>query len=101
MENPNDTGHQITARKLIEIMLYDNGAVNRLEPDNLKKYPQKLLETLTLACEVFFEKYPELLTDENLEEIAAGELEENEAKFGIYPEYIVLNGILNDYFDII
>ena len=28
-------------------------------------------------------------------------MEENEAKFGIYPEYVMLNGILNDYFDIV
>lgn len=45
-------------------------------------------------------KHPELLTDENLEEIAAGFEEDNEAKFGIYPEYVVLNGVLNDYFDV-
>ena len=100
MEVSTDTGHQITARRLMHIMLYDNGAVNRLEPDNPSKYPKKNFDAITSACEVYFENHPELLTDHNLEEMAAGEYEKNQAKFGVYPEYAALDKALNEYFDV-
>jgi hypothetical protein len=100
MEHLTDTGHQITARKLMEIMLYDNGAANRLEPDTKKRYPNKNFDRVTKACDVFFEAHPTLLTDENLDEIAAGEYNENAEKYGIYPEYKELSDALNEYFDV-
>jgi carotenoid cleavage dioxygenase-like enzyme len=95
----NDRGHQVTARRLMEIMLYDNGAINRLEPDNLRRYPKKNFEAITNACDAFFTAHPDLLTDENTEEIAAGEYEENQTKFGTFKEYTSLDKALNDFFD--
>jgi len=99
MEVSTDVGHQITARKLMHIILYDNGLVNTFEPDTLKQYPVKYFDRITKACEVFFEAHPEFLTDEHLENIAAGELEENLEIYGIYPEYKELDEALNDYHD--
>lgn len=100
MEVSTDVGHQITARKLMHIMLYDNGAVSRFEPDGKHKYPKGIFEKVTQCCEEFFEAHPEFLTDDDLDDIAAGEQEENEAKYGIYPEYQPLNDALNEYFDL-
>lgn len=100
MEIKTDVGHQITARKLMHIMLYDNGAVNRFEPDGKYKYPKKIFDAITEACELFFDAHPEFLTDEDLDNIAAGEETENEEKYGIFPEYKLLNDVLNDYFEV-
>lgn len=99
MEVATDTGHQITARKLMEIILYDNGLVNRYEPDNISRYPKKYFDWITKACEVFFEAHPEFLTEEHLESIAAGEFEENQEIYGIYPEYAELDNALNNFHD--
>lgn len=100
MENSQDRGHQITARAIMHNMLYDNGCINRIKPDGLKRYPKKIFNQITKACGLFFEAHPELLTEDNLDEIGCGMEEENEAKFGIYPEYELLNNLLNEYFDI-
>jgi hypothetical protein len=101
MESNTDTGYQIVARKLMEIILYDNGAVNRFEPDDNRKYPVSHFNRITQACESLFEAHPSLLTDENLDDIASGEYEENQAKFGAYEEYRELDKALNEFFDII
>ncbi len=100
MEVSTDIGYQIVARKIMESMLYDNGAVNRLEPDNEKRYPKVIFNEITLVCEKLFEKCPELLNDDNLELIACGCEDDQNELFGKYPEYDVLNEVLNRYFDI-
>jgi hypothetical protein len=100
MEVKTDIGHQITARKLMHIMLYDNGAVIYCEPDGPNRYPKKIFDDITKACEIFFDAHPKFLTDEDLDNIAAGEETENQEKYGIYPEYEHLNNLLNDYFEI-
>ena len=100
MEVTTDTGHEITARKLMHIMLYDNGAVNRFEPDTKSKYPKTHFDAIVRACELFFDNHPEFLTDDDLDNIAAGELTENQEKYGIFPEYQAIDLALNSYFDI-
>lgn len=92
--------HEIIARQLMKIMLYDNGAVNRFEPETEKRYKSKHLKAITNACGVFFIAHPEFITDEDLDSIAAGELTENMEKYGIHPEYEALNNALNDYFEV-
>lgn len=100
MKVETDKGHEVTARQLMHNILYDNGAVNRWEPETLKRYPEKHFKAITAACENFFDAHPEFLTDEDLENIAAGELEENKLKYGIHPEYAALDDALNEYFEV-
>jgi hypothetical protein len=100
MESKTDIGHQITARKLMHNMLYDNGAVNIHHPDNLKRYPKLIFDRITKACEIFFDAHPEFLTDDDLDDIAGGIEEDNQEKYGIYPEYKMLSDALNEYFDV-
>lgn len=100
MEVSTDVGHQITARKLMHIMLYDNGVIIYCEPDNEARYPKFVFDKITKACEVLFDKHPELLTDDNLELIAAGCREDVDKIFKEIPEFENLDKLLNEYFDI-
>lgn len=100
MEVSTDIGHQITARKLMHIMLYDNGAVNRFEPDKTRRYPKPIFDEIIQACSTLFDKHPDLLTDDNLEMIAAGCEDDVKEIFDTIPEYEALNEVLNRYFEI-
>ena len=99
MEVKTDTGYQIVARKLMEHVLYDNGAVDCWHPDNRSMYPKKHFDAITKAAEVYFEAHPEMLTDENLDEIASAGEDENNDKFGIHTEYAELDRVLNEWFN--
>ena len=91
---------EIIARKLMQIMLYDNGAVNRFEPETEKRYKPKHLKEITRCCHTFFSAHPEFVTDDDLDNMGAGELEENKEKYGIFPEYKELDKALNAYFEV-
>ncbi len=93
--------YEVAARELMKIMLYDNGAdYNKMANETEARYKKKYLKLITNACEEFFGKYPQFITDEDFENIAAGELTENQNLYGIYPEYNNLNKALNEYFDV-
>ena len=102
MEVKTDIGHQITARKLMELMLYDNGCVYREggSSDKLSRYPKKHFDAITKACDTFFTNHPEFLTDEDLENITTGEHGEVQDKYGAYPEYKALDEALFEYFEV-
>lgn len=100
MEVLTDVGHQITARKLMEEMLYDNGCIMRWKPEGGHNYPKKHFDRIANSCELFFDAHPDLLNDDNLHEIACGMQEDCEEKYGTYPEYQELSDALNAYFDV-
>lgn len=105
-ENPTDPRdetlnpqHEIIARRLIQNILYDNGMVNRWEPESQKSYPKSHVRKISIVAGIFFDSHPELLTDDDLSNICCGEETENESKYGVYPEYKALNDSLNNYFN--
>lgn len=92
--------YEIIARELMKIMLYDNGAVNRWEPETEKRYKKSHLKAITNGCEDFFSLHPELVTDDHLNNIGAGMEEENDDLYRIYPEFKNLDIALNKYFEV-
>jgi hypothetical protein len=84
------------AKHIQEIILHDNGAINRFEPI---KYNEEYLNLIAKASKLFFTKYPEMLKDEHLMEICAGEESERSEKYGKLKHYKELDTILNRYFE--
>lgn len=101
MEVITDNDYQIVARKMMEILLYDNGGININEPDNLKRYPIFIFDDITVACKIFFGTHPELLTDENLEEICTGEFSKIQNKYSQYSGFKKLDTSLGEFFNIL
>lgn len=88
--------HIEIAKSLMKEIMFDNGMVDRWHPE---KYPERWVNKIAKSAGVFFDAHPELLTNEDIENICCGEMEENEQKYGSLPEYEQLNKDLNNYFD--
>ena len=70
-----DNGHIEIARTLMETIAYCSGAVDRWHP---MKYPKKYVNKIAIVSGKFFDKHPELLTDDNILEMCDGFEEDNE-----------------------
>lgn len=90
LNNGNDT-----ATKLMRNILYDNGMVNRLEPEFIDPV---WVEKISPIAERFFLIHPNLLTDDVLDEIATGEVDEIQRKYGSLTGFADLDNVLNEYF---
>lgn len=86
----------VIARRLMKEIQYCNGMVNRWEAE---KYPEHHVQTIAAAARPFFEAHPEFMNDEDIQQICDGEYSENQARYGIYPEYKALDKSLNNFFD--
>lgn len=86
----------IIAKQLMKEIMYDNGMVDRWHPE---KYPKKYVDKISLVAGVFFENNPDVLTNEDIENICCGELSENEEMYGKLHGYENLSKALNDYFN--
>jgi hypothetical protein len=80
-------------------IVYDNGMVNRLDPERANTYPINHLRAIAISAGKYFDSHPELLTNENLDEICCGEESEAQTKFGFHPEYQAMSDALNNFFD--
>lgn len=96
MKTQIDLGHIEIARSLMKDIMYANGMVNRWRPE---KYPKKHVNRIAKSAGIFFDAHPEFLTDDDILNMADGFVEENQEKYGIYPEYKQLSDDLNEYFD--
>lgn len=78
--------------------MYCNGMVNRFYPEP-KPYPKKWVNKIAPVAGKFFDLYPDLLTNDNITEMADGGMEENEEKYGKLEGWKELNEALNDFFN--
>lgn len=91
-----DNGHIEMARGLMKTIAYCNGMVDRWHP---MKYPKKHLNKITIVAGCFFDKYPELLTNDNITEMCDGEVTEVADKYGKLEGWDELYKALNNYFN--
>lgn len=94
-----DKGHLQIAIQMMVNIVYDNGMVHRFDPEHSSTYPLKHVREIALTAGIYFDAHPELLTDEDLEQICCGEESEVQDKFGIHPEYQPMSDALNNFFD--
>lgn len=97
-ENSDCTKWEIVAIQMMREILYDNGGVNRFNPEP-NHWPVQHTRRIAKAAEIFFTAHPEFLNGEDIQSMCAGEEGENQARFGIHPEYAALEEALNKYFD--
>ena len=88
--------HTDIAVKFMKNILYDNGIVNRIEPEYID---QSWVLKIGVAADNFFTLHPYLLTDDVIDEIATGDVDEIESKYGQLEGFRELNQVLNEYFD--
>ena len=93
-----DPGHIEIAKSLMKEILYDNGYVDRWHPEE-KQYSKKWMDKIAVVAGNFFDQNPEVLTDEDIESICCGFVEENEEKYGSLSGYKEMSDILNEYFN--
>jgi hypothetical protein len=60
-------------------------------------YPRRYLDWITLTAGCFFEKHPDLLTDEVIQLIATGEASKKIEQYGHIREFYPLNEALENY----
>lgn len=86
------------AKKLMDNIAYDNGAVDHWHP---MKYPEKWKKKIGDAAEPFFKAHPQYLNDDDMEDMCNGEYSEIQEKFGKFGDYKPLDDVLNEYFNAI
>lgn len=87
---------QELAVSLLKEIAYDNGFFNRWEPE---RYDAKWINKVGPLAKAFFDANPERLTDDDIEEICAGEESEIDEKYGKLIGFTELDAALDDYFD--
>jgi len=87
--------HQLAVKFMKEIM-YDNGMVNRLEPE---RYEVKYINHIAIPAGTFFQANPDLPIDETINEIATMEYVEMMNKYSYLNGFESLNEALEDFFN--
>lgn len=85
------------ARQLLEVIIYDNDIVNRLNPLNetkLKPWIDKVEQAL-----IDSKVEPSIFTEEIIDMFAAGDADEMEAFVKEHPTLAEVHKLLNDFFD--
>jgi len=85
----------VIARRLMKEIMYDSGMVMNTG----EVYPEKHVMAIAMAAQPFFDKYPLLMNDEDMEQICSGEYGENQEKYGKLDGYRELDKALNAYFN--
>lgn len=96
MEQLTKEQSDIIAMQLMKEIQYDNGWVDRNNPES---YPNKWIDKISPYAQVFFSANPNLLTNDDIENICCGELGENQELYGNLVGYKELDQVLNKYFD--
>lgn len=87
---------QELAKRLMKEIMYDNGMVDRW---NTEQYPQNWVDKIAGPADKFFNANPHCYTDEDIENICAGEYGENQLLYSQLEGYAELEEVLNEYFD--
>lgn len=90
--------HLEIAKKLMLEILYDNGYIDRWHTEK-SQFSEDWQNKIAPIAGKFFELNPSILTDENIENICCGFVEENEELYGNLEGYKELSDILNEYFN--
>lgn len=91
------TQHREIAVKLLQVVMYDSGMVNILEPE---KYPLAAVQDLAAAVAKALEAEPNLeFSDEVIETLAAGEYSELHALINSYDSLKPVDEIISKFFD--
>jgi hypothetical protein len=93
-----DNGHLEIAKTMMLVILYDNGYIDRWHSEK-SQFSVKWQNKIAPVAGKFFDLYPELMTDENIEQICQGEVGETDAIFGKYEGFKELWDILGSYFE--
>ena len=88
--------HRDIAIKLMESIMYDNGWVNRLEPE---RFSPPWIKKIVAVAGPFFDRNPELVTDDILDEMGSGDYDEKQEKYGHLEGFAELDEVLNEYFE--
>ena len=84
------------AKQFMEIIAHDAGAINREEK---MTYPEEPMEAIGKVAIVFFDKYPSLLTEYFMNELALGDRDDNRIMWGELEGFEELCQVLDNYFD--
>ncbi len=84
------------ASDLMRRIMYDNGMVDRFRPESQSIEWAKVIAPI---AQKFFDANPDLLTDEHLDNITAGEYSENLALYSHLAGWKELDNALNAFFD--
>jgi hypothetical protein len=93
-----DKGYLEIASELMKAILYDNGYVDRWHSEK-SQFSKGWQNRIAPIAGKFFDLHPELLTDEVIENICCGFVEENKEAYGSLEGYAELDKILNEYFN--
>jgi hypothetical protein len=93
-----DNGHLEIAKEMMLSILYDNGYIDRWHSEK-SQFSIKWQNKIAPIAGKFFDLHPELLTDENIEQICQGEVGETKTMFGKYDGFKELWKILGSYFE--
>jgi hypothetical protein len=91
-----DKGNEEIAKSIMLEIQYDNGVIDRYNPEYISP---KWLELISEKAGAFFDLHPELLTDENIELICLGNDDGHFEGFNEIEGYSELNKVLDDFFD--
>lgn len=84
------------AKEFMDSIAQDSGCVNRHEP---MQYPETAVNQIAAACKGFFSKYPELLNEGVINELAIGDVDKSFHTYGHLEGYDYLEDSLEDYFN--
>jgi len=93
-----DPGYLEIAKELMMSILYDNGYIDRWHSEK-SQFSKRWQYRIAPIAGKFFDLQPELLTDETVENICCGFVEENQESYGDLDGYKELDKILNEYFN--
>jgi hypothetical protein len=89
------TGEPV-AKMLMKQILYDNGAVSRIEPEYYD--PEWVAKISPIALRFFFDN-PTKLTDDDIYLICTADYRSVQIIYGALPGFADLHKILNEYFE--
>ena len=92
-------GWETIARQIMQAIIYDNGFVDRYNPEAEALYPMESLNAIKEASRIFFSNHINYLTIKDINTIAIGCHDEIVAEYGRFSEYKELETTINDWYE--
>ena len=92
-------GWETIARQIMKDVIYDNGFVDRYNPETEYLYPMASLNEIKEASKFFFSNHVDYLTIKDINTIAIGCHDEIVAEYGRFIEYKELERAINDWYE--
>lgn len=89
----------LIARYMIRLIMYDNGAINRNQPDDESRYPENHVINIAFCCAGFFRYNPDMYTEEIINTLCIGDEDDVEKLFFDKTNFKYLHQSLNNYFN--